>query len=393
MKNLVIISLLMLLIPTISFSQYNIDWDEAYGGIKNEAANKLIPTKDGGYLVVGYTESQGSGKKDGWLIKVSKTGEQLWDVTYGGEKDDELFEVMEWGIGEFLLAGYTESKGAGDKDFWLIMVDKEGRQTWDTTYGGKDENIAKSMIKTQDGNLLICGESKSYSAGAKDIWLVNVDMKSQGKGFGKLLWKKNLGGTENDFPGMIRWNPNDSLYYIIASSASFSNGGNDAWFISVQQDKGAFKMKRNYGYKNYEYGHDFQFTSDSYAVFAGSTLTKGAGLMDGWIVKLADGFDEEYEKFYGGMKEDEFRNVFKTPKGYLAVGNTMSIGEGRYDMWLLGLDNKLEKVWEGNIGEQKDDKMMYSIMDADGNLIFCGSTYSKGNGAQDLWIGKVIIKE
>jgi len=44
-------------------------WDKTFGGKKGDEAYSVIETKDGNYLVVGWTESFGAGNGDAWVIK------------------------------------------------------------------------------------------------------------------------------------------------------------------------------------------------------------------------------------------------------------------------------------------------------------------------------------
>lgn len=372
-------------------AQSKIEWDETFGGAGNESANRIVEAADGGYFVLGYTESEGAGKKDAWLLKLNNNGEKLWDVTYGGEEDDELFDIIPFENG-FALLGYTSSKGAGDEDYWLIITNSEGNTLWEKTYGGEKGDVGKQIIKGLDNNLVLIGESKSYSSGGRDIWYTCINPYLTGKDQGKILWKKNLGGTANEQLGLARFNKNDSLYYAAISTASFTNGGVDGWLTGITADRGSVKLKKNYGLKGFDFFNGFAFTSDSYAIACGSTVSKGQGLKDGWLLKLADDFDEEWDLAFGGSKNDEFINVHNVAKGYLAVGNTQSMGEGRTDIWLLKVDNKGNQLWETTFGDLKDDIVSSSIIDSKGNIIICGSTASKGEGLQDIWVIKASIK-
>jgi hypothetical protein len=89
-------------------------------------ANSIIQTKDRGYMVAGWTSSMGAGKTDVWIIKLNKRGDLVWDRTFGGSEDDEAHSIIQTEDGGYAVAGWTESKGAGNSDVWVIKLDENG---------------------------------------------------------------------------------------------------------------------------------------------------------------------------------------------------------------------------------------------------------------------------
>jgi hypothetical protein len=99
-------------------------WSETYGGINDDRALSLVATSDGGYAIAGTTDSFGAGGYDFWLVKTDADGNQLWSRTYGGAGNEEAHSLVQTDDGEYMIAGYTDSFGAGSYDFWLVKTER-----------------------------------------------------------------------------------------------------------------------------------------------------------------------------------------------------------------------------------------------------------------------------
>jgi len=155
-------------------SSGNIEWDKIYGGTYFEEANHIIETSDGGYLIPGTTSSFGNGGYDGWLIKIDSKGNVLWSKTFGGVYSDKFVDAVETYDGGYVIAGITNSFGDEDYDGWLIKTDSEGNVLWSLTFGGRGEDYLSSVVTTRDGGYAVAGYTRSYGVGNYDFWLVKV---------------------------------------------------------------------------------------------------------------------------------------------------------------------------------------------------------------------------
>ena len=81
---------------------------------------------DGGYAVAGSTKSKGAGAWDFWVLKLDGSGNKVWDKTFGDSKDDGANSIVQTSDGGYAVAGGTRSKGAGAWDFWIIKLDEDG---------------------------------------------------------------------------------------------------------------------------------------------------------------------------------------------------------------------------------------------------------------------------
>jgi hypothetical protein len=156
-----------------------LQWSKTFGGEGNDRCWGLLPAPDAGYVLVGETASFGSGAQDCYLIKTDASGNELWSKTYGGEEGDRCFSIAQAADGGFVLAGQTYSKGAGDRDAYLIKTDPSGVEEWSETFGGPASDVGHSVAATSDGNFLMTGYTTSLAIREDDPYLVKIDAQGQ----------------------------------------------------------------------------------------------------------------------------------------------------------------------------------------------------------------------
>jgi len=210
-------------------SNGNMLWNTTYGGALGDEARSLIQTSDGGYALVGTTYSFGAGSGDFWLVKTDSVGNLQWNQTYGGANDDYAYSIIQTGDGGYALAGYTDSFGAGGRDFWLVKTDSAGNIQWNQTYGGTGYDEARSLIRTGDGGYAIVGYTESFGAGYADGWLIKTDSS------GNVLWDRTYGGASDDFVTAII-EADDGGYAMAGYTKSWEPSGYNFWLIKTDDE-------------------------------------------------------------------------------------------------------------------------------------------------------------
>ena len=106
-------------------------WARIYHGEGSALGQSIQQTLDGGYIVTGYTTSFGASNNDILLLKLSRTGEVLWEKTLGGLGNDYAYSVEQTTDEGFVIAGYSMSfTGGGGADFIVIKLLNDGTLSW-----------------------------------------------------------------------------------------------------------------------------------------------------------------------------------------------------------------------------------------------------------------------
>jgi hypothetical protein len=184
-------------------------WEKTFGWAGNEYANFVTPTASGGYLLAGRTNSMGAGGYDALVALIDANGNTTAWFTAGGTGDDAATSAYEDGAG-YIIAGYTTSAGAGGRDMYLAKADASGNTLWFKTYGGPYNDNCYYMQKTAAGGYVLVGGSDS-AATTTDAYIVMTDSS------GNMLWQKTFSSPypasgSNPFLGV------DNLYSLCATA-------------------------------------------------------------------------------------------------------------------------------------------------------------------------------
>lgn len=148
-------------------------WATTYGGNKADFGSSVEATQDGGYVFVGSTASYGLGCSDAYLIKTDPYGNVDWQQTYGGTREDRAYSVYESAAGGFALAGTTESFSSGI-DIYLVRTNPLGDVMWSNHYGGSKSDYCYTVQQDRHLDFLLIGCSYSYSSGGSDMYVMRV---------------------------------------------------------------------------------------------------------------------------------------------------------------------------------------------------------------------------
>jgi len=233
--------------------QGTIEWQKSLGGSRGDYANSIQQCSDGGYIVAGNSESNDGdvtgnhGREDYWVVKLSHTGALEWQKSLGGNKQDWANSIQQSTDGGYIVAGYSESNDGdvtgnhGNYDYWVVKLSPTGAVEWQKSLGGSSNDAASSIQQSTDGGYIVAGVSSlndgdiTGNHGGADSWVVKLSTS------GTIEWQKSLGGSRDDWAYSIQQSVDGG--YIMAGYSKSNDGdvignhGNmDYWVVKLSPD-------------------------------------------------------------------------------------------------------------------------------------------------------------
>lgn len=355
-------------------------WNQTYGGQYTDIGRALVEVSTSGFAIVGYTASKGAGNYDVWLIRTDQTGSLLWDQTYGGIANDMGASLIECSQGGFAIVGTTESFGTGDEDAWLIRTDADGNLLWNRTFGGSGNDRGQTIVECQNGGFAIGGYSESFGAGLEDFWLIHTNTT------GHLLWHRTYGGYNRDF-GYSLVEANSGGFVLIGETASFGAGDNDVWLVRTNTT-GHLLWHRTYGGSGSELGYSIiEVTTGGFGII-GWTYSFGVGSSDVWLIRVDSNGNHVWNHTFGQDFGDWGVTLAETNDGgFVLVGDSEIPGpEWSAQILLIRTEQNGTLRWIKTYGGSNYDSGSALIEIHNDTYAITGFTQSYGTGSRDVWL-------
>ena len=402
---------------------------KTYGGSKNESAQEIVSTSDGGYAVLGFTQSMDGDITDKlnesfdfWVLKFNAENEIQWNKTYGGTEDDKGQDIIQTLDGGYAILGSSFSNNEdvsgnhGQNDYWLAKLDVSGNISWQKSFGYQGADYGISVIQTSDSGYLVTGVldvTSSDGAGntsrfsnrhaGGDYWALKLDAS------GTIEWSKYYGGLFTDTPESIV-QTDDNGYIIVGGSDSMDTdisnniGSYDFWVVKISAT-GAIVWEKSFGGDEIDEAWSIVKSGDGNYLIAGDTrsndvdVSHNIGAADLWLIKISPTGELLWEKTLGGTNFDVARDISATQDGgFLLAGSSRSDdvdvteNKGQNDAWALKVDSNGTIEWQTSVGGTNID-FAYGITELNNKkVIVVGDTYSndediiENKGFSDLLI-------
>ncbi|MBN1231874.1 MAG: T9SS type A sorting domain-containing protein [Candidatus Coatesbacteria bacterium] len=375
MKNLLIL-ICLFMIPAALFA-----WEKTYGGVLIDRGYSIRQLQDGNIVISGYTSTYGAGGGDVYLLKIDTNGNKLLEKTFGGGSYDlgASIQILPNNSG-FVIGGTTSSFGNGAEDFLLLKTDNSFNTVFQKAFGGRSGEWCNSVSLVNDGGFILAGETISFGAGGRDIYVVRTDAQ------GNIIWAKTFGRTNDEYG---RWaiQTDEGGFIIAGSTNSYGNGKHDCLLIKTDEN-GNIQWENVYGGFEHDVAISIHSLSDGY-IICGEASNLGAGEGEMYLFKINKQGTLIFEKVFGGNSVDWGREAIQTNDGgFIACGATYSYGSGNQDMFIVKTDSNGNLQWQSVAGGENDDVAYSVIQTEDQHYAFIGYTESYGSGYADVYLYK-----
>jgi len=323
-------------------------WQKAYGGSGDDWANCIQPTTDGGYIIAGGSDEPDVEENDVYLIKIDAQGQLLWQRTYGGSGSEEANHIIQTSDGGYFMIGWTNSYGAGQDDIYVLRVDSIGDSLWAKTFGGIFYDKGFSAVETSDGGFLTASGLGYFGYYPIDTYLIRLDAN------GDTLWTSSVGGSYSDACSSII-KSFDSGYLLAGWTMSFGAGQHDVFVINIDS-LGQMLWYKAYGGAYSDVGRSINPTSDGGSIVTGYTTSFGAGSHDLYIIRNDYKGDTLWTRTFGGESSDYGWSAIQSADGgFVAAGWTNSFGAGSKDFLLVKFQSELTGMDDGSVNMLPND--------------------------------------
>ncbi|MFZ4544664.1 MAG: T9SS type A sorting domain-containing protein, partial [Saprospiraceae bacterium] len=337
-------------------------WSKTFGTTYTSLGNAAVATRDGGFAIVGYAEGIGGGKGQVQLLKIDVSGKEQWIRGFGGQDVDLGLDIKTTIDNGFVLAGSSVVDNADAKQFFLVKTNEKGDEIWSKTYGGTSNDIAFSVQPTLSGDYLLAGSSQNTANNNTDAVLFLLDAN------GNELWNITFGGAgTQEFKKVIEVADG----YICAGSSvvgknSKGQDNRDALIVKISKT-GQIVWSKTYGTDTYEDAQGLVELSSGGFVICGkdtSDIIVSRTNSDGTLV---------WTKKFGENNEDEGFAIIQTKDKNIVIAGSSATNNSNVDGYALKISLDGNQIWTRRVGSsQRYETFNHVIQNTDGSLFFTG---------------------
>ncbi len=315
-----------------------------------------------------------------WLIKTDEEGDIEWDQVYGGKDADMAYSLIQTTDGGFAFAGITlyndPSPADHLSDMWLIKTDEKGLMQRNQTYGEVkfDDDFGCALIQTRDEGFTLAS-GKNW-----DMWLVKTDRN------GSIQWDKVYGGIKNDAATTLI-QTTDGGFALVGTTSSYGAGGDDIWLVKTNTS-GEIQWQKTYGSIYDDSASTLLQTDEGDLVLAGNVASSSPHLSTYLVKTNSSGVMKWNQTYDISNLSINYALIQTTDNGFGLAGWIHTSTSYNGQMWFMKTDNNGTAQWNQTYGGMKGEVAYDLIQTTEGGFALAGSTSSFSTGRQDMWLVK-----
>jgi uncharacterized delta-60 repeat protein len=346
-------------------------WQKIYGGEDDDTASGVVMLENGDAAIVGTCKSFDAQRKDICVTRITPDGQTRWRKLLGGEKEERGVAISRAKDGNLLILGSGKSfnKNA-DRDLYVAKLSLDGKLLWEKAFGGDRDEYAGGVAGTDDGGVLVVGDSESFSKkGYKDIYILRLDKD------GNEISKRTIGGKKSDEAKALTRTADGN--FMMVGSREVARAGDADFFLMKLDQNGKKIWARTLGEDQHDVLNAVTPTPDGGIVATGATRSFGSDQTDLSVMYFNKNGKLIWHKIYGYEYYDEGNAVTMTKGGgFMIAGTTNSMGKGDFDAYIIALDSKGSLIWSKLYGERSKDIAHAITRTTDGSIVIVGESDS-----------------
>tara|TARA_R110002050_G_scaffold200591_1_gene335551 strand:+ start:102175 stop:103635 length:1461 start_codon:yes stop_codon:yes gene_type:complete len=316
---------IIVLFAANAMAQWDTTWIKTYGGNRDDKAFDIIQTQDNGFLVIGSTSSFGFDNSQMYFLKLDSTGAIMWSKSHGGSGQESGQSVIETSDGGFFGVGYTNSWGSGGFDFFMVKLDVNGNLEYEDYYGGSDWDFAWDVIEVAPEEFVIAGETQSYGAGNADGWIVKFNGKTR-----QFVWDKTVGTSNYENYKAVAPGENGSF---VAAGKGTQLGRTDEDVLVTRFDSlGDTIWTKYYGDTLQDYANDVIWMSDS--TYALTGLKTIANIKNILVLKISKSSNTIFDNYWGTSTNRVGSGITEIDSLKISITGTLEVYDQNTDFFL-----------------------------------------------------------
>jgi uncharacterized delta-60 repeat protein len=350
---------------------FGMEWQKVYGGKDDDIAKGIVMLEDGHTAIIGTCKSFGAKRSDICVTRLNAKGQTVWKKLLGGKKNDRGVAISRAKDGNLLILGEGKSFNKNkDQDIYVAKLSLDGKLLWQKAYGGDQDEFAAGIAGTNDGGVLLVGDTESYSKKRyRDIYIVRLDKN------GKMLTTKTIGGKYNDEANALTRTADGN--FMMAGSREIKHTGDADFFLLKLNQNGEKIWAKTLGEDQNDVLHAIAPTPDGGIVATGKTRSYHSLQTDLAVMKFNKNGKLIWFKIYGFKYYDEGNAITMSKNGtFIVAGKTNSLGKGNFDNYVLELNNKGKLLRSGIYGGKNRDIAHGITRTTDGAIITVGQSDS-----------------
>jgi len=319
----------------------------SFGGSEKETPYSFIKTQNDNFIIVGSTKSYGLGKEDVYVVKINPMGDLLWNTTIGWQEIDAGYSIIETSDGNYMITGTGRSFDGIGEDVLLLKINNNGKVIWKKEFGRNAWEWGKDLIETINNEILIVGSTQDFWGADYDYYVIKTDLN------GNKMWSKYYDISGNNHANSVIQAKDDN-YIVVGTTSDITNINKDILIMKLNQN-GKILWSKTYGGSGKEEGHDIANTIDGYIV-VGSTSSYGEGRYDVYVLKINENGDLIWNESYGTSKDDHGHYVLVNNNKISIVGTTYDTYGKSADIYYLKITNTGELEYTVSYGTNNYDE-------------------------------------